>query len=142
MSPPAFAASSALVDVPALVEDLFARAFEESGGGDRLAATGVVLAIDFADLDRTLALDLPLRRVESDLAATATARIEIGSADLNRYLQDDLNLTLAIAQGEVRVSGAIVPVLAALGPQTDLLCRLYRRVLISRGRTDLLIANR
>lgn len=125
------------------VGGLFERVLASPELGERLARTDVVLHHVCRDLDASLVLDLPNRRVHrggatGPMLPSANATLELSATDVNRYWQGALNLTAALADGTARVGGAITRLLR-LGPHPQELRDHYRDVLRQNGRHDLLV---
>jgi|GEM_PF-5164563 len=123
-----------------LVGGLFEQAFAEPELADRFSSTGVVLHIVCTNPECSLLVDLPNQRVYpgSVEQVVPNARLELSGSDANRYLQGELNLAAGIADGSVRISGAITALLAH-APRPAELRERYRSLLVEQGRHDLLV---
>lgn len=134
---PGFSDEAELVN---LVGRLFERAFTEPQVTARLVRPDLVLHLISTDPECSLIVDFGRRQVHagSDAPVIPNARVEATGADINQYCQGQLNLTQAIADGQVRIGGAIAPLLAQLPPSADL-ARQYRAMVVEQGRADLLL---
>jgi hypothetical protein len=134
---PGFADEAELVN---LVGRLFELAFSQPQVTARLVRPDLVLHLISTDPDCSLIVDFGRRQVHagSNAPVAPNARVEASGAVINQYCQGQLNLTQAIADGLVRIGGAIAPLLAHLPPSADL-ARRYRAMVLEQGRADLLL---
>ncbi len=123
-----------------LVGGLFERLFVEPATTVRIERPDVVLHLISTEPECSLVVDFGRRAVHpgSDAPVSPNARVQASGADINRYCQGRLNLTQAIADGDVRIGGAIAPLLAQL-PSSDSLAEAFRSLLVEQGRADLLL---
>lgn len=111
-------------------DDHFVRAFADSGLVVRLAQT---------DPDAVILIDFPGRKVicgEAGSGLPATVELAITSDDSHRFWLGKLNLTLALAQGRVRLEGSRTKALKLL-PLTKPINAKYQALLREAGRGDL-----
>jgi hypothetical protein len=122
-----------------LVGRLFQLAFADPKVTARFDRPGLVLHLISTDPDASLVVDFGRRQVHAgtDAPVVPNARVEASGADINRYCQGQLNLTQAIADGQVRIGGAIAPLLAQLPSSAELTAQ-YRAMVTEQGRADLL----
>jgi putative sterol carrier protein len=95
---------------------------------------------ELADPDTVLVVDTVHGRVQEgadDLAVDAT--MTMSSDVANAYWQGKVNLPLAMAKGQIKVSGEIATLLR-LAPLTKKLYPTYVERLRGDGRDDLLVA--
>lgn len=120
---------------------IFEIAAEKDGLADKLSASAMVLRIQYSDPDAVVTVDMPGRSVEVGSGASASPTVELHmSADTgNRFWLGKVNLAMAMTKGTVRAKGP-VPKLIKLIPTAKEMFPEYRRMLVDRGRTDLLEA--
>jgi len=119
----------------------FESAFADPAVGPRLAASRLLVRIGLIDPDCVLVIDAEHRQVRlstrGDSAATALVAM---NADLaNEYCQGRLDLTAAVARGDVAVDGDIEGLLELVSDRNSL-PRVYADLLRREGRADLLVA--
>ena len=134
---PGYADEAELVN---LVGRMFELAFADPRVIARIDRPDLVLQLISTDPECSLVVDFGGRAVHagSDSPVVANARVEATGADINLYCQGRLNLTRAIADGQVRIGGAIAPLLAQL-PSSAQLAAQYRAMVVEQGRADLLL---
>ena len=107
---------------------------------DALAASGVILRIDYSDPKAVITIDMPNKKVYSGGCDVAPTVEMFMSADLgNQYWLGKLNLAVAMAKGQVRAKGP-VPKILKLVPVSKQLFPRYEAMLREDGREDLLTA--
>ena len=120
-------------DFRAALEAALADADADERIGPLIRATKLRLRFEFTDSDMALNLaagagDRNLTWSFADEPGWAPKlELEMGSGVANRYLQGRESLAIAIARGQVRVSGESRTALLYL-PAARLLCEPYRRV--------------
>lgn len=100
-----------------------------------------MLLVQCTDPDSEVVLDMPNKKVYPSVAdclvpPNATMRMSTDTA--NRFWQGKVNMTLAMAKGQVKTEGAIMKVLK-LVPSTKFLFPIYIDDLKAAGRDDLLV---
>ncbi|MBH5143458.1 SCP2 sterol-binding domain-containing protein [Rhodococcus erythropolis] len=128
-------------DLYTFVGGIFEKAYQDPELGPKLSATGAVLLVKCTDPDSEVVLDMPNKKVypstaDSPVAPNATMRMNTDTA--NRFWQGKVNMTLAMAKGQVKTEGAIMKVLK-LVPSTKSLFPIYINDLKNAGRDDLLV---
>lgn len=128
-------------DLYNFVGGIFEKAYQDPDLGPKLSATGAVLLVKCTDPDSEVVLDMPNHKVyrsaaESPVAPNATMRMSTDTA--NKFWQGKVNMTLAMAKGQVKTEGAIMKVLK-LVPSTKSLFPIYIDDLKTAGRNDLLV---
>ncbi|MEU2006784.1 MULTISPECIES: SCP2 sterol-binding domain-containing protein [Rhodococcus] len=128
-------------DLYTFVGGIFEKAYQDPELGPKLSATGAVLLVKCTDPDSEVVLDMPNKKVypstaDSPVAPNATMRMNTDTA--NRFWQGKVNMTLAMAKGQVKTEGAIMKVLK-LVPSTKSLFPIYIDDLKNAGRDDLLV---
>jgi hypothetical protein len=106
--------------------------------GQQLANSGVVLRLDYRDPEATILVDMPARTVVNgaDRTAPATVVLSMKSDVAHRFWLGQVNLSMALAKGEMRAKGP-VPQILKLIPVAKQLFPRYRTLLESAGRFDL-----
>lgn len=127
-------------DLRRFVGGIFEKAYQDPDLGPKLSATGAVLLVSCTDPDSSVVLDMPNKAVyasaeEGGVTPNATLKMDTDTA--NRFWQGKVNMTLAMAKGQVKAEGAIMKVLK-LVPSTKFLYPLYIQDLKDAGREDLL----
>jgi hypothetical protein len=128
-------------DLYTFVGGIFEKAYQDPELGPKLSGTGAVLLVKCTDPDSEVVLDMPNKKVypsvaDSPVAPNATMRMNTDTA--NRFWQGKVNMTLAMAKGQVKTEGAIMKVLK-LVPSTKSLFPIYIDDLKNAGRDDLLV---
>ncbi|WP_413768898.1 SCP2 sterol-binding domain-containing protein [Rhodococcus pyridinivorans] len=128
-------------DLFTYVGGIFEKAYQDPDLGPKLSSTGAVLLVQCTDPDSEVVLDMPNKKVYPSVAdcpvpPNATMRMSTDTA--NRFWQGKVNMTLAMAKGQVKTEGAIMKVLK-LVPSTKFLFPIYIDDLKAAGRDDLLV---
>lgn len=120
---------------------IFRRGLENAELATKLARSGVVLRIHYTDPDAIVTVDMPNKLIETGAASAATPNVELFmTADTgNRFWLGKVNLTVAMAKGNVRAKGPVAK-LVRLIPQAKNLFPEYRAMLEAERRRDLLSA--
>jgi putative sterol carrier protein len=114
-------------------------AFADPEIGAKLTETGLVLTFEYSDPDTVMTLESDEQKVvpgQGDRKAAATMSMAADVA--NRYWQGKVNLPIAMARGQIKVSGNVASLLK-LAPLGKKLFPLYAEMLRADGRTDLLV---
>lgn len=118
---------------------VFQTAFVTEGIGDKLAATGVVLLVRSTDPDAAFIIDNANRRViPGDDALEPSATMTMSAELQNAYWQGKVNLPVAMARKQIKVSGQIGQLLK-IAPLSKALFVGYIARLKRDGREDLII---
>ncbi|MGH3518379.1 MAG: SCP2 sterol-binding domain-containing protein [Haloechinothrix sp.] len=134
---PAFKDESEVYDY---VGGIFEQAVADPVLGAKFAESGVVLRLNYTDPDASLTVDMPRREVHTgDSGPTPNVEMFMSADTGNRFWLGKVNLTLAMAKGQVKAKGS-VPKLLKLVPSAKSLFPRYRAMLEENGRTDLLSA--
>jgi putative sterol carrier protein len=109
--------------------------------GPKLKSSGVVLRIHCTEPDSVMTVDMPGGVVHTGAATGPQPDVELFmTADTgNRFWLGKVNMTLALAKGQVRAQGPMSKVLKLM-PIAKSLFVPYREQLEAAGRTDLLNA--
>jgi hypothetical protein len=122
------------------VGGIFDTAYKDADLGPKLSATGAVLLVQCHDPECQVVLDMPAQKAYpsvSDSPNPPNATLKMSTDTANRFWQGKVNMTLAMAKGEVKAEGAIMKVLK-LVPSTKSLYPIYIDRLRAEGRDDLL----
>ncbi|PND54290.1 sterol carrier protein [Mycobacterium sp. ENV421] len=124
-------------EVHKYIGGVFEKGLADPDIGPKLSASGVVLQINYTDPEAIVTVDLPNATVLAG-ATDITPDVELFmSADTgNRFWQGKVNLSLAMAKGEVRAKGPVQKVIK-LVPTAKLLFPTYTAMLAADGRSDL-----
>jgi len=119
---------------------IFETAFADPEIGPKLRATGLVVEFDYSEPDALITLDASSQRVVLGTldGVTPMAKMSMKADTGNRYWQGKVNLPLAMAKGQIKVSGNIAG-LIKLGPLGKKLFPLYVNALRCDGRDDLVV---
>jgi putative sterol carrier protein len=104
----------------------------------KLQDSGVVLKVTYTDPDAVLVVDFPRREVhEGTSMVTPNVEMFMSGDAANRFWLGKLNLSVAMAKGQVRTKGPVSKILK-LVPIAKSLFPTYRSALQADGRSDLL----
>ncbi|MFD0926173.1 SCP2 sterol-binding domain-containing protein [Williamsia deligens] len=128
-------------EVRRYIGGIFETAFADPELGPKLAAVGIVLAVECTEPDARLVIDTRSGIVHPDGpgAPPATATMAMSSAVSNAYWQGRVNLPMAMARKRITVSGEIATMLR-LAPLSRKLFPVYVERLRADGRDDLVVA--
>jgi putative sterol carrier protein len=119
---------------------IFEEALADPDLGQKFAASGVILRVNYSDPDSVLTVDMPSRKVlyGEDARNGPKPVVEMSmKADVaHRFWLGEVNITAAMAKGQVKAKGPITKILK-LVPLTKILFPRYRESLIRSGRSDL-----
>lgn len=122
------------------VGGIFEKGLQDPAIGARLRQSGVILQIVYTDPDSVITVDLPEGKVvtgETDL--TPNVRLFMTADTGNRFWLGKVNLTMAMAKGQVRAKGPVAKVMKLVPVAKGLFPR-YQQMLAEDGRQDLLNA--
>lgn len=107
--------------------------------GPQFADSGVVLRVTYTDPDAVITVDLPNLAVYTGAGTGPAPNVEMFmSADTgHRFWLGKVNLTFAMAKGQVRARGSL-PKILKLVPASKALFPKYADLLRADGREDLL----
>jgi putative sterol carrier protein len=120
------------------ISSVFEAGFSDPEINARLAASGLVLRMELSDPDAVITVDTGDRRIDlgtTDLEHNMT--LTLSSDTANRFWQGKVSIPLAVARGQIKVSGAL-PKLLALLPSAKTLNARYVERLRADGRDELL----
>ena len=128
---------------PAEVEKYIGGVFENGFAvpeiSSELAKSGLVLRMNLSDPDIVITADLTEQKVYvGDDAPEANMTLTLTSDTANRFWQGKVSVPLAVARGQIKLSGAL-PKLIALLPSAKALNARYIEALSQDQRTDLIV---
>ena len=130
-------------EVYTYIGGIFEEALADPEVGQKFASSGVILRVKYSDPDSTLTVDMPAKKVlyGDDARNGPKPVVEMFmKADVgHRFWLGKVNISLALAKGEMRAKGP-VPKILKLVPLAKGLFPKYREMLEKSGRTDLLEA--
>jgi hypothetical protein len=119
---------------------IFEEALADPDLGQKFAASGVILRVSYSDPESVLTVDMPSKKVlYGDDARNGPKPIVemMMKADVgHRFWLGKVNISLALAKGEMRAKGP-VPKILKLVPIAKSLFPRYRELLLKNGRSDL-----
>ena len=119
---------------------IFEEALADAEVGQKFASSGVILRVNYSDPNSVLTVDMPSKKVlyGEDARNGPKPVVEMSmKADVApRFWLGEVNITAAMAKGQVKAKGPI-PKILKLVPLTKMLFPRYRESLIRDGRTDL-----
>jgi hypothetical protein len=122
---------------------IFEEALADPEIGPKFAASGVILKVVHTEPDAVFTVDMPSRKVlyGDDARNGPKPVVEMRmKADVgHRFWLGKVNISLALAKGEMRAKGP-VPKILKLVPLAKSLFPRYRDMLVKAGRSDLLEA--
>jgi SCP-2 sterol transfer family len=122
------------------VGGIFEEALADPELGQKFAASGVILRVTYSDPDAVLSVDMPSKKVlyGEDARNGPKPVVEMSmKADVaHRYWLGEVNVTAAMAKGQMKAKGPI-PKILKLVPLTKILFPRYRDSLVRDGRSDL-----
>lgn len=119
---------------------IFEQGIADPAIGSKLSASGLVLRTAMTNPDSVVTADLVNGTVHYGLdeGPQPNMTLTLDGATANRFWQGKVSIPLAIARGQIQVSGA-VPKLVALLPHAKTLYAAYAARLAADGRNDLLV---
>lgn len=130
-------------EVYTYIGGIFEEALADPEVGQKFAASGVILRVKYSDPDSVLTVDMPGKKVHygEDARNGPKPVIEMSmKADTaHRFWLGNVNITAAMAKGQVKAKGPI-PKILKLVPLTKILFPRYRDSLVRSGRADLVEA--
>ena len=130
-------------EVYTYIGGIFEEALADPEVGQKFASSGVILRVKYSDPDSILTVDMPGKRVHygEDARNGPKPVIEMSmKADTaHRFWLGNVNITAAMAKGQVKAKGPI-PKILQLVPLTKILFPRYRDSLVRSGRSDLVEA--
>ena len=122
---------------------IFEEALADPVIGQKFADSGVVLKVTHTEPDSVFTVDMPAKKVlyGEDARNGPKPVVEMSmKADVaHRFWLGEVNITAAMAKGQVKAKGPI-PKILKLVPLTKILFPRYRESLVRSGRSDLVEA--
>lgn len=126
-------------EVHQYIGGIFEAAVTDAEIGPKMAESGVVLKLTYADPDAVVVVDMPNQRVfrgETDEVKPNVAmsmKADVG----HKFWLGKVNVPMALAKGEMRAKGPMPKILKLL-PLAQALFPKYAESLEAEGRSDLL----
>jgi putative sterol carrier protein len=120
------------------ISSVFESGFADPEISQQLAKSGLVLRMELTDPDALITVDTTAQRIvagETDLVANMT--LALSSETANKFWQGRVSIPMAVARGQIKVSGQL-PKLLALLPSAKKLYAQYVDRLHADGRDDLI----
>jgi putative sterol carrier protein len=118
---------------------IFEEALADPEVGQKFAASGVILMVKYSDPDSTLTVDMPGRKVfygeDARNGPKPVIEMSMKADTAHRFWLGNVNITAAMAKGQVKAKGPI-PKILKLVPLTKILFPRYRDSLVPSRRTD------
>lgn len=119
---------------------LFRDLMEDEELGPKLRGAGTIVRYEYTDPDAVITVRMREEGGESvelgDTATEAEILMRMSADTGHRYWLGDVNVTVALARGEIKASGPVAKVLK-LVPLTKPVFPRYREQLLAQGRADL-----
>ena len=128
-------------DLYTFVGGIFDHAWADPDLGPKFSATGAVLLVKCTDPDSEVVLDMPNRKAYHSVAeapVAPNATLKMSSETANAFWQGKVNMTLAMAKGQVKAEGSVMKVLK-LVPNVKHLFPVYVQSLQASGRDELVV---
>jgi len=117
---------------------IFELAMKDGPLSDELAASGVVLQVNYTDPQTQITIDMPNKDVFIGACGMKPTVEMFMTADMgNQFWLGKLNLAVAMSRGQIRAKGP-VPKILKLVPVAKKLFPRYAELLRDNGRDDLL----
>jgi putative sterol carrier protein len=127
-------------EVYTYIGGIFEEALADPEVGQKFAASGVILRVTYSDPDSVLCIDMPSKKVlygeDARNAPKAVNEMSMKADTAHRFWLGKVNITAAMAKGQVKAKGPI-PKILKLVPLTKILFPRYRDSLVRSGRSDL-----
>lgn len=123
------------------VGSLFDQAWADPDLGPKFTQTGAVLLVKCTDPDSEVVLDMPNKtayRSVADAPNPPNATLKMSTETANAFWQGKVNMTLAMAKGQVKAEGSVMKVLK-LVPNVKHLFPVYVERLKADGREELVV---
>ena len=128
-------------DLYTFVGGIFDHAWADPDLGPKFSATGAVLLVKCTDPDSEVVLDMPNQKAYPSVAeapVAPNATLKMSSETANAFWQGKVNMTLAMAKGQVKAEGSVMKVLK-LVPNVKHLFPVYVQSLRASGRDELVV---
>jgi hypothetical protein len=127
-------------EVYTYIGGIFEEALADPEVGQKFASSGVILRVNYSDPDSTLTVDMPARKVlygqDARNGPKPVVEMSMKADTAHRFWLGQVNITAAMAKGQVKAKGPI-PKILKLVPLTKILFPRYRESLLRSGRSDL-----
>jgi putative sterol carrier protein len=130
-------------EVYTYIGGIFEEALADPEVGQKFASSGVILRVKYSDPDSTLTVDMPAKKVlygeDAKNGPKPVVEMSMKADTAHRFWLGQVNITAAMAKGQVKAKGPI-PKILKLVPLTKILFPRYRDSLVRSGRSDLVEA--
>jgi SCP-2 sterol transfer family len=127
-------------EVYTYIGGIFEEALADPEVGQKFAASGVILRVNYSDPDSILTVDMPAKKVfygeDARTGPKPVVEMSMKADTAHRFWLGNVNITAAMAKGQVKAKGPI-PKILKLVPLTKILFPRYRDSLVRSGRSDL-----
>jgi putative sterol carrier protein len=120
------------------ISSVFESGFADPEIRDQLAKSGLVLRMELSDPGALITVDTTAQSIvtgETDVVPNMT--LSLSSETANKFWQGKVSIPMAVARGQIKVSGQL-PKLLALLPSAKKLYAQYVERLRTDGRDDLI----
>ncbi len=126
-------------EVHQFIGRIFEEAVKDQSIGPKMAASGVVLKLDYSDPSAIIIVDMPNRQVHLGQPEGISPNVVMMmKADVgHRFWLGKVSIPLALAKGDIRAKGPM-PKILKLVPLANELFPRYRGMVEEAGRSDLL----
>lgn len=126
-------------EVNQFIGRIFEEAVKDQSIGPKMAASGVVLKLQYSDPSAIIIVDMPNRQVHLGQPEGINPNVVMMmKADVgHRFWLGKVNISLALAKGDIRAKGPM-PKILKLVPLANELFPRYRGMVEEAGRSDLL----
>ena len=127
-------------EVYTYIGGIFEEALADPEVGQKFAASGVILRVKYSDPDSTLTVDMPAKKVlygeDAKNGPKPVVEMSMKADTAHRFWLGNVNITAAMAKGQVKAKGPI-PKILKLVPLAKSLFPKYREMLVQNGRADI-----
>ena len=122
---------------------IFEEALADPVIGQKFAESGVILKVTHTEPDSVFTVDMPAKKVlygeDAKNGPKPVVEMSMKADTAHRFWLGQVNITAAMAKGQVKAKGPI-PKILKLVPLTKILFPRYRESLLRSGRSDLVEA--
>jgi hypothetical protein len=122
---------------------IFEAALADPEIGPKFAGSGVILKVNYTAPAAVLTVDMPAGKVlcgqDAESGPKPVVEMFMAGDTANKFWLGKVNISLALAKGEIRAKGP-VPKILKLVPMAKALFPAYQAMLEKAGRTDLINA--
>ncbi|MCZ4499127.1 MAG: sterol carrier protein [Marmoricola sp.] len=120
------------------ISGVFEMGFADPEICEQLVKSGLILRMELSDPDALVVVDTTTRQIDvGESAVEPNMTLTLSSETANRFWQGKVSIPLAVARGQIKVSGQL-PKLLGLLPSAKKLNAQYVERLRTDGREDLI----